>query len=275
MTQLRDIERHRHSLVEIRGIMNSMKTLAYMEAVKLAGYQQAQQTVIASIETAASDFLRFHPEILSHAEGERRAYIVIGSERGFCGHFNRKLEAALARTLSEDAGTTPQLIAVGHKLHPLIQEHDPSAILLAGAGVLEEIPQRLDQLSSLLGQLYHPQGPDILFCLFHNSEGDIRMRALLPPFQQLPIEPQPAAQPPLLNQQPGEFLEGLTEHYLFSMLHWILYTSLTAENRLRVLHLDSAVRHLDNQTMKLSHLYNVLRQEEIIEEIEVILLSAS
>jgi F-type H+-transporting ATPase subunit gamma len=46
-----------------------------------------------------------------------------------------------------------------------------------------------------------------------------------------------------------------------------------AENRRRVSHLEGAVRHLDNETTKLTHLYNVLRQEEIIEEIEVILLN--
>ena len=68
---------------------------------------------------------------------------------------------------------------------------------------------------------------------------------------------------------------GLTEHYLFTLIHWLLYTSLVAENRQRVAHLDSAIRHLDNRSLQLTHLNNVLRQEEIIEEIEVILLSAT
>jgi F-type H+-transporting ATPase subunit gamma len=48
-----------------------------------------------------------------------------------------------------------------------------------------------------------------------------------------------------------------------------------AENLRRVRHLEGAVRHLDDKSATLQHQSNALRQEEIIEEIEVILLSAS
>ena len=57
-------------------------------------------------------------------------------------------------------------------------------------------------------------------------------------------------------------------------LHEMLYSSLMAENHHRVAHLEGAVRHLDSEATKLAHRCNTLRQEEIIEEIEVILLSA-
>jgi F-type H+-transporting ATPase subunit gamma len=275
MTRRRDIKRQRQSLGEIRGIMNSMKTLAYMETRKLAGFLEAQQAVIGNIETVASDFLRFHPRLLAKPEDGDTAYVVIGSERGFCGDFNRKLEQTLDDVLSHYAETSPRLIAVGHKLHSMIQSHDSSALLLDGAGVLEEIPALLERLSALLNDLYQSQGPDRLFCIYHNARGDIEMRELLPPFRQLHIEPQATTLAPLLNETPGDFLAGLTEHYLFALLHWILYVSLMAENHKRASHLEGAVRHLDKETTKLNHLYNVLRQEEIIEEIEVILLNAS
>jgi F-type H+-transporting ATPase subunit gamma len=47
------------------------------------------------------------------------------------------------------------------------------------------------------------------------------------------------------------------------------------ENHRRMTHLDRAVRHLDEKSHELSRRCNALRQEEIIEEIEVILLSAA
>jgi F0F1-type ATP synthase gamma subunit len=47
-----------------------------------------------------------------------------------------------------------------------------------------------------------------------------------------------------------------------------------AENRNRVTHLEGAANHLDDELNELARQYNTLRQEEIIEEIEVILLSA-
>jgi F-type H+-transporting ATPase subunit gamma len=275
MTRRRDIERQRHSLTEIRGIMNAMKTLAYLENRKLSGVLHAQEAMIGSIETAVADFLRFYPQLIPRQTEGNTAYIVVGSERGFCGDFNRKIDETLADVLRHHAKTSPQLIAVGQKLHPLILNHNHAAMLLDGAGVLEEIPQRLEQLAILLDQLYRPRGPDRLFCLFHASEGAIEMRELLPPFLQLATEAKPSTIKPLLNLQPGDLLAGLTEHHLFALLHWILYASLLAENRQRLSHLNGAIRHLDNRNLRLTHRYNALRQEEIIEEIEVILLSYS
>lgn len=64
------------------------------------------------------------------------------------------------------------------------------------------------------------------------------------------------------------------EQYLFATLHEIAYVSLMAENQRRLRHLDGAVRHLDEQSAVLARRSNSLRQEEIIEEIEVILLGS-
>ena len=55
----------------------------------------------------------------------------------------------------------------------------------------------------------------------------------------------------------------------------MLYTSLMIENHQRVMHLDGAVKHLDDESAEMARKANTLRQEEIIEEIEVILLSAA
>jgi F-type H+-transporting ATPase subunit gamma len=67
----------------------------------------------------------------------------------------------------------------------------------------------------------------------------------------------------------------LSDHYLFAALNEILYSSLMAENQRRVRHLDGAVDHLDARSAELARQSNARRQEEIIEEIEVILLSAA
>jgi F-type H+-transporting ATPase subunit gamma len=55
----------------------------------------------------------------------------------------------------------------------------------------------------------------------------------------------------------------------------MLYTSLMMENHQRVAHLEGAVKHLGGESAELASKCNGLRQEEIIEEIEVILLSAA
>jgi F-type H+-transporting ATPase subunit gamma len=48
-----------------------------------------------------------------------------------------------------------------------------------------------------------------------------------------------------------------------------------AENQQRVLHLESAVGRLDEELADFDRQINVLRQEEITEEIEVLLLSTA
>jgi F-type H+-transporting ATPase subunit gamma len=99
-------------------------------------------------------------------------------------------------------------------------------------------------------------------------------RQLLPPFQNLLHQRQQEPHAPELNLEPGKFLLELSYHYLFVVLFEILYTSLMAESRRRMVHLEGAVQHMDEQSEELHRQSNILRQEEIIEEIEVILLSA-
>ena len=108
---------------------------------------------------------------------------------------------------------------------------------------------------------------------YHSDDANgIKVRRLLP----LPKITQPDlhhSHPPLLNLAPMEFYAGLTEHYLYAALHETLYSSLMVENRYRLEHMDNAIRQMDKKLSQLKLKYNALRQEEIIEEIEIIMLS--
>ncbi len=79
--------------------------------------------------------------------------------------------------------------------------------------------------------------------------------------------------PPLLNLPPRRFLLLLIEHYLFSSLNEFLYSSLMAEHQQRVRHLEGAQRRIEERIRELTLQRNSLRQEEITEEIELILLN--
>ena len=83
------------------------------------------------------------------------------------------------------------------------------------------------------------------------------------------------ALPPVINLPAAALLANLSEHYLFALLHGMLYGSLYAENHQRVTHMEGAVTHLDEEAERLNQRFNALRQEEITEEIEVILLNAA
>ena len=59
------------------------------------------------------------------------------------------------------------------------------------------------------------------------------------------------------------------------MLYRAFYLSFLAENRDRLRHMDGALQTLDKNWNQLHRMSNVLRQEEITEELEVIMLSAA
>lgn len=272
MTRRREQITHRHKLGEIRNIMNSMKTLAIMETHKLERIIETQTMMMASIENIAADFLHFNPQILPEVDSTSNIILLIGSERGFCGDFNEKLVTQLQQSFPNSAQSDTTVLAVGHKLHSLMDEKNHNSIYIEGASVVEEIYNVVDSLSEIFAT---HQILSALYVIYHDSQLDeLIIERLLPPFRKTHLRKINETNPPILNLPPQDFLLDLIEHYLFNSLHRILYVSLMVENQRRIHHLESATHHLDEKADELKHKINALRQEEIIEEIEVILLSS-
>jgi F-type H+-transporting ATPase subunit gamma len=269
MSRRRELDQHRRQLDEIAEIMRSMKNLAYMETRKLARLLDAHGEALALIEAAASDFLTFYPDLARLSVGGPRLVLLIGSERGFCGDFNEVLLKAAA---SERAGA--HLIAVGSRLTARVVGNEASATLLQGAGVAEEIGAALLSLSAAIARFQASESA-ISLVVWHHRNGmqDPVRSSLLPPFADRETT-RAQGHAPLLNLPPERFYADLVEHYLMAVLHEIFYTSLMAENQRRIQHLEGAIRRLDERTAEFARQSRVLRQEEITEEIEVILLSA-
>jgi F-type H+-transporting ATPase subunit gamma len=252
--------------------MNSMKSLAYIETRKLGKRLDAQRAVVSSVEAAARDFLSFHPAIAAEASATADSVeLVIGTERGFCGDLNQQLQRHVAAERS--GGTAPRhLVVVGRKLHALFEDDARVAAWLAGAETAEEVAAVLNRVVEELSGLQQRYGPLSVSIVYCGAEQPDTI-GLLPPFRDEPAAPRFAYRP-VLNLSPPELLLAITDQYLFAALNEILYAALMEENHRRVMHLDGAVSHLDRQTEQLGRRLNALRQEEIIEEIEVILLSA-
>ena len=274
MTQRRELEQHRQTLEEVRGIMNSMKILAHMEVRKLARFLDAQRAVIAHIEAVAADFIGAYPEALPQPGESRQIYLLLGSERGFCGDFNESLLMHMESHVQKNNIGVPQLIATGRKLCAQLEKDSRVAAFITGANVVGEAEKTLLRISNTLARLQTDGGTPSLSVIYHDPDKEqVITSEVLPPFEKYrSIAPQ-FSQPPLLNLTQQAFLAELIDHYIFASLHEILYISLMAENLRRVRHLEGAVQHLDDKSEDLMRQCNALRQEEIIEEIEVILLS--
>jgi F-type H+-transporting ATPase subunit gamma len=271
----RDVDRRLHGLAEIEEIMNAMKNLALIETRRLARVRDTQRRLSASIDAAMAALAEARPDLAGGESAGREALVVLGSERGFCGDFNETLRRQLPE--GGKAGGEPALFIVGARLSAKVADAPRIAARLEGASTLEEVPAVLLRVMDAVNRWLQPQRPEIalrMSVLYHpTQEGSVELRRLDPFGERR--GPRPArGYGPRLNLEPGRLLGALTEHYLFAALHDVFYSSLMAENQRRMQHMELAMRRLSDQTDELRRRRNALRQEEITEEIEVIMLSA-
>ncbi|SFL73534.1 F0F1 ATP synthase subunit gamma [Nitrosomonas communis] len=270
MSKRREVKERLATLDEINSIMKTMKNLALLEIRKLEMFLDTQRRVTASIEMTARDFLYFYPQIPAQP-GHQQLLIIIGSERGFCGDYNESLVAFLN---SQQLQRETLLVVVGRKLESKLLENFHIAAFIESHSVAEEVPITLQRLIEVLNRMQQAAPTKIgqISVLYYDDESEkIRLRQLLP--LSLPEPELTYSHPPLLHLEPTQFLTKLTDQYLYVLLHEVFYSSFMRENHKRLAHMDSAIQHLEKDTAKLRMRANRLRQEEIINEIEIILLS--
>lgn len=275
MSRRRQIENSLASLQEIREILNAMKNTALTQVRRLNRFLLTQQRVVAAIEEAGSDFASFYPDLFSFGAQSHDVILLVGSERGFCGDFNEALVQQLDRNSGNDSAET---IVVGSRLRDHLPEGFKVAAALENAITVEEVDRVLVHLTDTLSRLMSAQGrlrPPQVRVIHHQAAGqDVRETILQPMRAGPPVASSKFAFPPDLTLDPPAFAQGLIEQYLFARLHELLYSSLMVENQVRVQHMEAAVERLDRSFSELTRRRNILRQEEITQEIEVIMLSA-
>lgn len=268
MSRYRTLEHHLKQLGELQEIVSSMKTLSQIELHKLAGLSANQHALAEHLGRIATDFYHHFPQ--PGVEGAE-VWLVVGSERGFCGDFNDKLRQRLEQVFPECREHSRRVLAVGRKLWQRMTETLPDFMPLAGANASEELPHILGAVVSGIRQRMAEEGAVTLQVLYHDNErGAIEAQRLLPPA--VTVDAGAWRSPPMLLLPPQQYLEEFLPHYLYLGLNERFVVSLLAENQYRVQHLEGAVRRLDERLEELASRARSLRQEEITEEIEMILL---
>jgi len=267
MSKRRDVEGHINSLKEIHSIMESMKNLSMMEGQKLARYQRMQQQVLKAIAHALDD-IRCHFAPKMPRVDAAPIYLLFGSERGFCGAYNEQLLQVLGQ--QPDHRDAP-IIGVGSRLSDPLKKSYPRAISLSGAAVADEVDKVLAGVISAINHQREEHGALRLEVIYFSPDThEVRCQPALPS----PGEKSAQGYPPLINLPLQQLLGELLEHYLFAVTHAWFFAAMLAENQRRMQHLDQAGHHIERQLDDLGKRRNALRQEEIIEEIEVILLTS-
>jgi len=259
------------ALGEIGDVLGAMKNLALMETRKLARVLATQRRVVETIDAALGDLLGFHPDLVGDASTAREIYLLVGSERGFCGDFNERVAAAAERAIPRERAASS--VVVGFKLSSRLGEDPRITRRLAGATVAEEVEDVLTQTMDALAAL--GAGPDpVRVSVVHHAAEERAVRVeRVDPFVAA-RGGSPGRSAPALNLEPADLLRELVHHSLDAHLHEIFYASLAAENQRRLEHMESALQRVESESTRLRLKRDALRQEEITEEIEVILVTA-
>jgi len=276
MSERREIARRLDTLGDVAEIMGALKNAAMVEAIRLRRYVPAQQRVMRTVEAATQDFLTHYPQ-LPHADAAAgETFLVVGSERGFCGSYNQELAAALERELASRGAADATVVVVGRRLASRLSRRLKLAAVVEAPSVADEVQPAITRLIASLQSLPAESAkllPLALTVLYHEIAGRSSEVQVRQPFRALGSDRHVFRDPPRLYLDPLVFFRELTDHYLFAALHELFYSALLAENERRLQHLEGALRRINRTREELTLRGNALRQEEITEEIEIILLS--
>ncbi|MDD3763776.1 MAG: F0F1 ATP synthase subunit gamma [Nevskiales bacterium] len=280
MSRRREVVNRIGGLSEIREVLGAMKGLALVELRRVGQMIDAQRESVREIEIAAVDFLSsFRDAVAPGVQPQQDIWCVIGSERGFCGDFNAEVLAALSDRAdgghAEDVAPHARIV-VGSRLAEAWPDETPPSCVVSGASVADEVPgvlnRILDAVNRALAALPARDAAGLI--VVHQTPNGVVFRRLLP----LP-EPRASARrggyPPELTLPPREYFAALADHYLHALLHEVVFDSLLEENQRRLQHMDRALHKLEEELDILQRRQNQLRQEDITEEIEVILLTSA
>lgn len=253
------------SLSELRDLFSAIEAMA-------AARVQAAQSALASarrytevIETAIAEAASLDrsgvPLDIWAEEIASSALVVIGSEQGFTGAFNRLLIERAAQELSTDEA----LVVVGRRGAALATEHglEPEQSI-SMATRIEGVLSTARQLAAALKDRSEIR---VIFGR-HSATGefDTVVRQVLPPDRNV-FEKSDGANPPL-HQMPAELLlHKLIGELLLAELMLALTESFASENTARLQIMQSADHNIGDKLERLTVQSRQMRQEQITSEL--------
>lgn len=261
MSQRREIEGRLALYDELTGILGAMRSFALAELRKVGKRETAQQEIVASLSDALLDLSGGLPAALyadpGHTAGD--IWLLFGSVRGFCGSFNEDV----MRFWRGRADQNNTVLLVGERLHAMIAETTPAQRLSGAEGSLDA-PIVIERILAAIMALRGSVEFGLMACI-RDEKGVLSQRLWpLPP----PAD-KTGSYPPLTYQPLTEVAAGVAEQYLFHALLALLLRSIRVENHMRLMQMETALRHLEKGGEELQRQRNRLRQEEIVEEIEL------
>ncbi|MEY4720145.1 MAG: hypothetical protein RL563_2763 [Pseudomonadota bacterium] len=265
MSQRRELEARITLYEELNGILGAMRSFALAELRRVSHRETAQRQLVQALEIALNDVSN---SVMRHEPAEATCceiWLLFGSVRGFCGSFNEDI----MHFWRSQSGAEDALILVGERLHDLAQTPQNTERLRGAHGGLDATNTIDDILAAIKRASSDMQRPFHLTACVYDELGPRRQAVW-------PIPPSPSSRktnPPLTLSPAAEVAVNVAEHYLYHRLLALLLCSIRIENHMRLIQMETALRHLEHGCENLERQRNRLRQEEIVEEIELMITS--
>ena len=258
MSQRREIENRLALYDDLTGILGAMRSFALAELRKVGKRETTQQQLLDNLSAALNDIAFAFP---LPEKPDYDIWLLFGSVRGFCSSFNEDV----LRLWGAQAAAQDPVVLVGERLHDLFQENN-ALLRVSGANGGLDAAATIERILPAIGELRQKYpGESGLVACFRDELGARTERLL--PLKHAHLAS--AGYPPHLFTPAIETAAGIAEHYLFHQLLAILLRSIRVENHMRLMQMENALRHLEEGSRELIRQRNRIRQEEIVEEIEL------
>jgi len=244
-----------------------MKNFALVEIGHLTRTQRYRHHLLEELWKVATLTEGYYPRRTASASPE--LYVVVGSERGFCGDFN---EAVLAlRTDLQRAKPAAVFIVVGNALAAKLPASSVDQ-RLAGPVTADEIEPVLIELLRTIAAWQDANESATSISVIANTPSGVSVGAILP-FEPPPMEGS-RHRLPACNLPPEVFVRRFIDQYVDAKLRDVFASSLLSENHARLGHMTAAIARVDENLGELQRRARRERQSEITQEVETLLLAA-
>lgn len=281
MASMRDIKRRQISVTSTQQITKAMKLVATVKLQKAKARAERNKPYFTELYKTICSILSKtdninHPYLVENGS-ERKAMIVITSNKGLAGGYNSNIVKEVVNTGFQPADV--DIYAVGRKGVEGLSRKGYRIVEDDSEAINEPLYRDAVEITSRVLEAYSSGKVGEIYMAYTNFKNTVSQEARLVKLLPLNMDELPApeesdeADMVLMNYEPEaeEALDALIPKYISNLLYGAFVEALASENGARMQAMDSATTNADNMIADLSLSYNRARQASITQELTEII----
>jgi len=275
MQKANEIREHISAIEQTRKITGAMEMIASNRMRQVMGHIEHNRTYFTYIRRTMKEILLSsqdvsHPFLIPR-EGKHRTYVVISSDKGFCGAHNSNVLNFALKRIHDNPGSG--LITLGHTAESFFRTHglEPDITML---GIVQDPTlTRARELARELTDLFENERTDEIYIIYTSFYGETKRQPV--EAHLLPVMPHDYG-----DIRDAEEMDGIMYHpsaqividmmvpqFVIGLVFGIMVQAYASENFARMTAMRSATTNAKEMIDKLNTQYNLARQSAITNEL--------